>query len=151
MIIRTGRADEAEALLALWRLADALPSVSDDVESIERLVDRQPEGLLVAEADDGTLVGSLIATFDGWRASMYRLAVHPDRRRAGLAADLVAEGERRLRAQGARRVQAIVYEEHEHAVGFWRAAAYRRHDAVARYTRDLHLDADESRTRPPEC
>jgi ribosomal protein S18 acetylase RimI-like enzyme len=40
--------------------------------------------LLVAEIDD-KIVGSIIATFDGWRGIIYRLAVHPNVRRQGIA------------------------------------------------------------------
>ena len=150
MIIRTGCAHEADALLELWAAADAEPSVTDDVQSIERLIGRQPEAVLVAEVD-GRIVGSLIASFDGWRASMYRLAVHPDHRRSRIAADLVAAGEQRLRSQGARRVQAIVMEERDAAVGFWTSVGYQRHESVGRYTRDLHLSAGESSSQAPEC
>jgi hypothetical protein len=74
--IRTARPDEAEALLDLWREADAAPSVSDDVDSIRRLIARDPEAPLVAD-QDGVVVGSLIVGWDGWRAALYRLAVSP--------------------------------------------------------------------------
>jgi predicted MFS family arabinose efflux permease len=38
------------------------------------LLNADPEALLVAEVD-GVVVGSLIAAWDGWRGSFYRLAV----------------------------------------------------------------------------
>lgn len=46
--------------------------------------------LLIAEEDeeaedDLAIVGSVIATWDGWRRSIYRLLVAPSHRRQGLA------------------------------------------------------------------
>ena len=35
------------------------------------------------------MVGSLIAAWDGWRGSFYRLAVHPERRRQRIATALL--------------------------------------------------------------
>ncbi|MHB1539644.1 MAG: GNAT family N-acetyltransferase [Solirubrobacteraceae bacterium] len=58
------------------------------------------------------------------RASFYRLATDPDRRREGIATALLQEGERRLRAHGAIRLTAIVAGNDAAATGFWRAAGY---------------------------
>ncbi len=84
-----------------------------------------PGALLVAE-HAGIVVGSLIAAWDGWRASFYRLAVAPEHRRKGLATTLLREGERRLRERGAIRLTAIVADNEAGAMGFWRAAGYER-------------------------
>jgi ribosomal protein S18 acetylase RimI-like enzyme len=46
-------------------------------------------------------VGTIVAGWDGWRGSLYRLAVLPAARRRGTALRLVADGERRLAEKGA--------------------------------------------------
>jgi 4-hydroxy-3-methylbut-2-enyl diphosphate reductase len=46
--------------------------------------------LLLAEDDDGRILGSVIAGFDGWRAHVYRMAVDPDVRKGGVGRALVA-------------------------------------------------------------
>jgi ribosomal protein S18 acetylase RimI-like enzyme len=81
------------------------------------------------------VVGSLIAAWDGWRGSFYRLAVSPERRREGLATMLLREGERRLCGRGAVRLTAIVAHEDAGAVAFWRAAGYERQQDQARFVR----------------
>lgn len=81
------------------------------------------------------MIGSLIATWDGWRGSFYRLAVHPDRRRQGIATALLREGERRLRARGAIRLTAIVADDDPVAIGFWQAAGYARQCDRVRFVR----------------
>ena len=68
---------------------------------------------------------------------MYRLAVAPEHRRQGVAGRLVAEGERRLRALGARRVTALVWRADDPACSVWAAAGYGDDEGVARYVRNL--------------
>jgi len=126
-------------VLALWRAADVHPATGSHREGLERLLASDAEALLVAEppAPGISLAGSLIAVWDGWRGSFYRLAVHPEHRRAGLAGQLVREGERRLAAHGAERLTAIVADEDPGAHEFWTAAGYERQAGRERFVREL--------------
>jgi ribosomal protein S18 acetylase RimI-like enzyme len=110
--------------------------VTDDLESLGALLAHDPRGLLLAEVG-GDVVGSLIAVWNGWRGSFFRLAVHPQHRRRGIATRLVSEGERRLRARGACRLDAIVASEDIVATGLWRALGYERQNERARFVRNL--------------
>lgn len=118
--IRTANIDDVAAVLALWLESDAEPSHTDDPAGVTALLERDPEALIVAE-HDGRIVGSVIAA-DGWRGSIYRLAVAPEVRRRGLGRRLLEGAHDRLHAAGARRIQAIVVETDERATSFWRAA-----------------------------
>ena len=133
--IRAGLAADSDAVLALWEGAGGRPSRTDDAASIGALLARDPDALLVAETD-GEVVGSLIAAWDGWRGSFYKLAVNPRRQRQGLATALVRAGEERLWALGAARLIAIVAEEHEAAVLFWIAAGYEQQASTGRFVRN---------------
>jgi ribosomal protein S18 acetylase RimI-like enzyme len=134
-VIRPCRPDEIDAVLSLWA-TDRSPvaATEDRREDVARLV--QSGALLIAEHDDA-VVGTLVAAFDGWRGNMYRLAVHPDHRRRGLARALVDHGEERLRGQGARRVTALVGADDEPATALWRAAGYEHNPHIARYVRNI--------------
>jgi ribosomal protein S18 acetylase RimI-like enzyme len=132
--IRDGREEDIAGVLDLWTTAGSLPSVSDSPEGLTRLLAADPRALLVAE-HDGVLVGSLIAAWDGWRGSFYRLAVSPQHRRQRLATMLLTVGERRLRKLGAVRLTAIVAEDEAGAVAFWQAAGYERQQHRARFVR----------------
>src|SRR4051794_8446963 len=101
--LRTGTVEDVEAVLAFWRGAEASPSSTESAEDVRGLLERDPEALIVAEAGD-EIVGTLIAGWDGWRATFYRLAVDPAHRRHGLATTLVRTGEDRFRTLGARRL-----------------------------------------------
>ena len=122
-------------MLALWARAGAIPSPTDTLDEITHLVREHADHLLVAVRQD-SVVGSVIGAWDGWRGNIYRLAVAPEARRAGLARQLVEEAERVLRAKGARRISALVERHEAHAVGFWDALAdrgWRRDERMMRY------------------
>jgi ribosomal protein S18 acetylase RimI-like enzyme len=136
--IRSAGEQDIAAVLDLWVAAGSVPSVSDSPAGLARLLATDPQALLVAELDD-VLVGSIIAVWDGWRGSFYRLAVLPEYRRRGLATMLLGEGERRLGKRGAVRLTAIVADDQAGAMGFWRAVGYERQQQRARFVR--HIDA----------
>jgi ribosomal protein S18 acetylase RimI-like enzyme len=124
-------------VLELWAAGrSAVATTRDDEEVIERLLGADPEAVLVAE-HEGTVIGALIAGWDGWRGNMYRLAVAPEHRRRGIASRLVSAGERRLRGSGARRVTALIGSEDRIAQSLWRAVGYERDPGVARFVRNL--------------
>jgi ribosomal protein S18 acetylase RimI-like enzyme len=127
-------ASDASALLALWQEADAEPSHTDTVEDLTRLIAQDAEAVIVAEAAEG-IVGSVMAAWDGWRGSIYRLAVAPGHRRQGLGRQLLLEAERRLTKIGAARWQAIVVETDPLATGFWHASGWERQTERVRFVK----------------
>jgi ribosomal protein S18 acetylase RimI-like enzyme len=134
--IRDCRLEEIEAILELWWQAEATPSVTDTADDLRQAVRNGPAIVLVAEAES-RLVGSIIGAFDGWRGNIYRLAVHPACRRQGIARALVAEIEKRLTQQGARRITALVEKDHPWAMSFWQAVGYRVDERIVRCVRNL--------------
>lgn len=135
--IRAATVDDVDALLALWAVAgenDARPA--DTPQAVRALLARDPGACLVACAEE-QVVGSLIAGWDGWRAHLYRLAVHPRARRKGIARALLDAGTRRLTELGATRLDAMVLEGNELGQSAWRAAGYRPQDNWRRWVRPV--------------
>ncbi len=134
--LRAARPDDIPAVLAFWNDATAEPSSTDDAAGIQALLDRAP-GALVLAVDGDTIIGSIVAGFDGWRGTLYRLAVAPAHRRRGVATALVAEAEQHLRSQGVRRMHLIVGRAGGAAAEeFWLSARYAPTDQV-RMVKDL--------------
>jgi ribosomal protein S18 acetylase RimI-like enzyme len=134
--IRAATPADLDTVLAFWKTAAEGTSISDDRDGVERLVERDPEALVLAK-QDGELVGTVIAGFDGWRCHLYRLAVHPQRRRQGIASALLAAAEERLVRLGGRRGDAMVLVRNESAHHAWRAAGYAPEEHWRRWVKPL--------------
>jgi ribosomal protein S18 acetylase RimI-like enzyme len=146
--IRSAVAGDFPSVLELWADAAGPTGLAETSERLSALARTDREALLLAEAE-GLLVGAVIAAWDGWRGSFYRLAVRADWRRRGLAMALVREGERRLGERGAVRLTAIVADDDLVAISFWSALGYRRQPRRARFIRHLAEGAaPQPRDRP---
>jgi ribosomal protein S18 acetylase RimI-like enzyme len=137
--------DDLGAVLRLWQEADVTPpGPTDSLEGLTRLIN-DPGGVLLLAVIEGRIVGSVIGGWDGWRGSIYRLAVTPKYRRRGVARQLVAEASRALFAKGAERISALVEHEHDWAISFWDSLAdlgFARDPKFVRYV----ADRDNSRS-----
>lgn len=124
IVTRNAVHTDVDALIAFWSVAgENSGRPSDRPEPVHRLIDRDPEAVLLAELD-GRIVGTIISGWDGWRANLYRLAVDPGLRGRGLGRTLLGLAEERLRKLGAERFCAMVLEENELGQGLWRSAGY---------------------------
>jgi ribosomal protein S18 acetylase RimI-like enzyme len=121
--IRSGEQGDIGTVLALWQAADAEPTHTDDEAGLATLLAHDHGALLVAE-ENGRVVGSIIAGWDGWRGSIYRLVVATGHRRSGVGRALLAAAEHRLEERGGRRLQAIVVASDAQATGYWRASGW---------------------------
>jgi ribosomal protein S18 acetylase RimI-like enzyme len=134
--LRAAVGADIAAVLVFWAEATSEPSSTDDAAGVEALLAHSP-GALILALDDGVIVGTVIAGWDGWRGTVYRLAVAPARRREGNATRLVDEAERQLRAHGVRRMHLIVSRAGgAPAEGFWASARYEPTDQL-RMVKDL--------------
>ncbi|MGM9464127.1 GNAT family N-acetyltransferase [Streptomyces murinus] len=134
--VRPAASDDLDAVLAFWRTAAEGTSISDDRAGVERLLERDPRALILAERG-GELVGTVIAGFDGWRCHLYRLAVAPERRRQGIATALLAAAEERFVRLGGRRADAMVLVRNERARYAWSAAGYAPEERWRRWVKPL--------------
>ncbi|CAM5558308.1 MULTISPECIES: GNAT family N-acetyltransferase [Streptomyces] len=134
--LRAATPADLDAVLAFWKVAAEGTSISDDGDGVARLVERDPDALILAERE-GALVGTVIAGFDGWRCHLYRLAVHPDQRRRGVGGALLAAAGERFVALGGRRADAMVLDRNTSAHHAWRAAGYEAEPQWSRWVKHL--------------
>jgi ribosomal protein S18 acetylase RimI-like enzyme len=137
LILRGATHADAAAVLDFWQAAaEDSHRPADTPEAILRLVDRDPDALLLAV--EGTeIVGSLVMGWDGWRCHLYRLAVRPDRRRRGIAGRLLGAAEERFRAYGASRIDAMVLDGNDSAHEVWARTGFRRQAEWSRWIKPL--------------
>ena len=137
--IRPARPDDYDAIVALWQAAKLPTDAGGRDARAPFLVQRAqfPDLYLVAEgaASDG-IVGVILGTHDGRKGWINRLAVHPDHRRKGIAAALIAAAEHALRRAGIEIVAALVHRDNDASYGFFRSIGY-VDDVPVHYVRKL--------------
>ncbi|MBB3255438.1 hypothetical protein F4827_000354 [Paraburkholderia bannensis] len=129
---------DTEAVLALWLQAfpeynDASRPHRDPRLSIANKLGTQPELFFVAVREggdeDGAVVGTAMAGYDGHRGWLYSLAVSPDARRLGIGTRLVRHAESALAAMGCLKLNLQVLADKPEVIAFYDALGYRA-DAV---------------------
>jgi ribosomal protein S18 acetylase RimI-like enzyme len=137
--LRSATAAALPVILAFWQIAaEDAHRPADSAAAVEALLARDPEALILA-VDPATaeLVGTVIAGWDGWRCHLYRLAVHPERRRAGIGRLLVDAAEARFRTFGGTRADAMVLNDNDLAHHAWRSGGYARQAEWSRWVKPL--------------
>jgi ribosomal protein S18 acetylase RimI-like enzyme len=129
--IRQAGVADAAALAELWRAAGLDDRPADAVAGeLADMAARNPELLLAATDDDGRVVGSVIAGFDGRRGWVNRLAVAAERRGEGIARRLMDRVEAELAAKGCRKVNLMVRRDNARVVAFYRQRGFEPDDVV---------------------
>lgn len=133
--VRAANEHDIDAVVALWERGAGPTRLPGRHDAVRTLRARDPEALLVAESPDGTIVGTLIVGWDGWRCHLYRMAVDPDARRQGIGQALIAAADRRAIELGARRLDAMVDDGNELGIAFWTGIGFERDTHDARWSR----------------
>ncbi|MEH0830127.1 MULTISPECIES: GNAT family N-acetyltransferase [unclassified Micromonospora] len=135
--MRSATVADIAAVLEFWQTAaEDAHRPPDSAQALEVLLERDPEALLLA-LDDSTLIGTVIAGWDGWRCHIYRLAVAPERRRQGIGRLLVEAAEERFHRLGGIRADAMVLDDNAAAHPAWRACGYERQAEWSRWVKPL--------------
>lgn len=102
-------AADIDAILALWQRAGLShrPEGRDSRVNLERRIESGSDTFF-GIFDVGTLVGVILATHDGRKGWMNRLAVDPAYRRRGLARRLIARAEEYLRSESIEIIAALI-------------------------------------------
>ena len=108
--IRRLTLEDYDRWMLVWRrsgLHSIKPHGRDSREAFVRQFATGTHSMIGLEAD-GDLVGVTLATHDGRKGWINRVAVLPEYRRCGCASRLVAEAERVLRGQGITIIAALI-------------------------------------------
>ncbi len=130
MKIRRYRPADRDAVIALWRRCALVFPQNDPEKDIRRKLRVNPEWFLVGE-NNGRLVATCMAGYEGHRGWINYLAVDPDHRRQGLARRIVGEAETRLMDAGCPKINLQVRATNRSALGFYRAIGFTVDDVVS--------------------
>ena len=123
MMIRDFRPEDASTLVEILRLNNqyGYPGV-EGPEAMKRVGECEAAVFLVCELD-GKAVGLIRGVYDGSRALIHQLSVHPDHQGRGIGTTLVREIVKRFNERGAPTVSAIIADE---SLGFWQKVGFRK-------------------------
>ena len=121
-------ADEA-AVVALWQACGLTRPWNHPGKDVARKLAVQADGFAVAADAGGTIVGSVMAGYEGHRGWINYLAVSPACQRNGLGRALMAWAEAWLRAQGCPKINLQIRQDNTAAIGFYQAIGFGQ-DAV---------------------
>ena len=82
------------------------------------------DGLFFVATDKKTVVGTILAGYDGHRGWLYSVAVHADYRRHGLGSSLVRHAEQALTALGCMKINLQITSGNDAVTGFYEALGY---------------------------
>lgn len=111
-------------VIALWRTVFGYATAHNDPSlAITKKLDAK-DGLFFVADDQGLVVGTAMAGYDGHRGWLYAIAVHPDHRRAALGSRLVRHAEQALVAAGCMKVNLQLLATNESTAAFYRSLGY---------------------------
>jgi ribosomal protein S18 acetylase RimI-like enzyme len=131
MQIRGARAADDDAIVALWERCELTRPWNDPHRDLARKRTTQADGLLVAVTDEGVIVGTVMAGYDGHRGWINYLAVDPAHRRQGLGRRLMDEARRYLGALGCPKINLQVRRGNSAALAFYSALGFAEDDSVS--------------------
>ena len=123
MLIRDFQLKDIDEIVEILKLNNqyGFPEV-DGPEAMKRVKACSAAVFLVCEID-GRVVGVVRGNYDGSRAIVHQLSVHPAYQRRGLGAALVREIVKKFQQMGAPTVSATVT---ERSLPFWQKVGFRK-------------------------
>ncbi len=122
---------DTEAIVTLWNAAGLVKPWNDPYRDIERKLAVQPELFLVAEAGDGTVMGTAMVGYEGHRGWVNYLAVADPARGTGLGRALMQEAERLLIQRGCPKINVQVRTANTEVLAFYERLGFAIDDAVS--------------------
>lgn len=110
-------------VVALWEACGLTRPWNDPAADYRLALANETSAILLGHVD-GLLAASVMTGFDGHRGWVYYLAVAPASRKRGLGRKMMEAAEHWLRERNAPKIQLMVRDDSEAAIGFYKALGY---------------------------
>ncbi len=135
--IRRLTIDDYDAIIGLWQLAGLHSIRAQGRDSRATMAAQMAAGQVILGLEEGgELIGVVVVTQDTRKGWINRLAIHPQHRRKGYAAQLVTATENELRAMGIHIFAALIEGDNASSQALFAREGYKTHDIVYVSKRD---------------
>lgn len=122
-MIRRANGDDRTAVTALWETCGLTRPWNDAAVDFERALAGSGSDIFVLE-QEGQLAATVMVGDDGHRGWVYYLAVKPGLRKHGLGRKMMKAAEHWLRERNAPKIQLMVRDDNDAAIGFYKTLGY---------------------------
>jgi ribosomal protein S18 acetylase RimI-like enzyme len=133
IMVREYRVEDYERVIELWAEGGlpVKPQGRDGRNNIATQI-RQPHirFLVAEEGEGGRIVGTVLATHDGRKGWINRLAVDAGLRRQGIGAQLIREAEGWLEAQGMDILACLIEDDNALSMAVFEKLGYKKHPEI---------------------
>ena len=124
--VRVMRETDYEGVYALWTSISGfgIRTIDDSKEGVEKFIRRNPTTSMVAETEDGTIVGAILCGHDGRRGCFYHVCVEQGHRKHGIGKAMAEEAMKALKEEGINKVSLIAFRSNEVGNRFWQSLGW---------------------------
>jgi ribosomal protein S18 acetylase RimI-like enzyme len=131
MNVRNYESSDCAEVIALWdAVFPGSTGHNDPKASIDRKV-AADDGLFFVAADGDSIVGTVLAGYDGHRGWLYSVAVAPDRRRDGIGSQLIRHAEQALAQRGCPKLNIQVRADNAAVVAFYESLGFQIEERIS--------------------
>jgi ribosomal protein S18 acetylase RimI-like enzyme len=134
--LRRLQPDDYDDMLALWQVCElpCRPNGRDSRAAITSEMKRT-ETAFIGLFDDSRLIAIVLATSDGRKGWINRLAVHPDYQRQGLGRRLIKESEDFFAELGIKVIACLIEGDNQASFATFAKAGYHYHEDIRYYSK----------------
>ena len=138
-IIRPFKLEDKNSVVELWKICRLTRPWNNPEKDIERKLNVQSEMFLVLEIE-GSVIGSVMAAYDGHRGVINYLAVHPGYQKKGYGKILMTHVEQELLNKGCPKINLLVRSDNLNIKRFYKSLHYDEQDDVKVFGKRLIPD-----------
>lgn len=136
MKFRVASAEDYEIIINLWIKAGLSyrPNGRDSYEKIIKEITRDVSYFIIAE-ENGKDIAVVLASHDGRKGWINRLAVDPDYQRKGMALKMIEEAEMVLKEAGIEIYTCLIEDWNIASIELFQKAGYKKHEDIIYFSK----------------